>query len=192
MGLVRALQWCAEWSGALSDIFCSVIWDLCRCLEPLMERDNMLDASMLEVTGEEPVVSPTHTEEAVLLGEDPEPKEDQATTLHIPIQPEEASEPEDTISPGVMAADPQNVWRQILLSTPGFAKVLTIRSRLPPLEDADMPMRIPIGAWLDLTFLSSMQITILQNNITGELEYQYKARVITRMSLHLIPPDNQG
>ena len=49
-----------------------------------MERDDMWDASM-EVAGEEPVASLTPTEEVVLLGEDPEPQEDQATALHTPI-----------------------------------------------------------------------------------------------------------
>ena len=39
---------------------------------------------MLELVGEEPVASPTLTEDAILLGEDPEPQEDQATALHTP------------------------------------------------------------------------------------------------------------
>ena len=85
VGLVRALQWCAEWSGVSPGILCSAVQDLCRCLEPLMERDDLFDASMLEVVGEESVTSLTPMEEAVLLGEDPKPQEDQATAPHSPI-----------------------------------------------------------------------------------------------------------
>ena len=62
---------------------------------------------------EEPVASLTHTEEAVLLGECPEPQEDQVTAPHTPMQLEDVSEPEDAVSLGLMAAAPQNVQRQI-------------------------------------------------------------------------------
>ena len=55
-----------------------------------------------------------------------------------------------------------------------------------------MPMGVPRGTQLDLTFLSSMQIVVLTNSMTGEVEYHYKARVISRMSLGLILPNIQG
>ena len=71
-----------------------------------MERCDMLDASMLEVVGKEPVASPTPTEEAILLGEDPEPQEDQAIALHTPNRQVEASESGDAVRPGVIAATP--------------------------------------------------------------------------------------
>ena len=128
---------------------------------------------MLEVAGEELVNSLTHAEEAMLLGEDPELQEGQATAPHTPIILEEASESEDAFSLGVMAADPQNTWRQIPPPPPGFAQLLVIGSGPPPLKDANMPMGIPQGAQLNLASLSSMQINILLNNMTGELEYHY-------------------
>ena len=48
--------------------YSGTVQGLHRCLEPLIERDDLLDASMLEVVEEEPVTSPTPMEEAVLLG----------------------------------------------------------------------------------------------------------------------------
>ena len=73
----------------------------------------MQHASMLDIMGEDPVASPGPTEEALLWGWDPEPKEDQATALHTPIQPEKACEPEDAIGSRVIAAVPQKGKRQV-------------------------------------------------------------------------------
>ena len=67
---------------------------------------------------------PTPSEEAVSLGEEPEPQEEWATTLHTPAWPEEASEPEGAISSGVMV----DAWRQL---PPGFAELLAIQSGPP-------------------------------------------------------------
>ena len=53
-------------------------------------------ASFLESVGEESMGSPTPTEEALLLGEDPEPQGAQASALCIPIWPEEALKSEVT------------------------------------------------------------------------------------------------
>ena len=96
-----ALQWCAIILGAPPEILCSTVQDLWRFLKPLIQRDDLLDASMLEVA-EEPVTSPNLVEEAMLLGDKPEPQEELATTPHTPNQPEEASGPEEAISSGVM------------------------------------------------------------------------------------------
>ena len=57
-----------------------------------------------------------------------------------------------------------------------------------PLEDADTPMGIPRGAWLDLNSLGSAQIVTTRYNKTGKLEYHCKARGIFRMSLCVAPP----
>ena len=54
------------------------------CLKPPFERDNLLDDSMLEAVEEEPLTSPSPAEEVGLLGDEPEPKEVQTTTLHAP------------------------------------------------------------------------------------------------------------
>ena len=42
LGLTRALQLYAEWSGDLKVILCGAVVDLWKCLEPLMERDDIL------------------------------------------------------------------------------------------------------------------------------------------------------
>ena len=65
--LAKALQHCMEWLGQ----------DLQRCMEPLMclEGDDMLEASLLEATDNEPGASPTPKEEVTLLGEDSAPQE---------------------------------------------------------------------------------------------------------------------
>ena len=62
--------------GVAPRIPCGAVQDLCRCLKPLIERDDLLDALMLEVVGEEPVASQTLTGKAMLLGEDPESQEE--------------------------------------------------------------------------------------------------------------------
>ena len=51
---------------------------------PLIERDDLLDASMLEVTEEVQMTSPNPAEEAVQLGEFPGPQEEWETALHTP------------------------------------------------------------------------------------------------------------
>ena len=144
--------------GSPPGILCSVVWDLQRCLEPLIERDIMLDASMREVVREESVASLTPMEEAVLLGEGLGPQKDQA--LYTSVWPEEASEHQDAISQGVMASVPQNAQRQIPPPPLVFAQLLAIRSGPPPLEDADLPMGIPRGVLLNLASLGSTQIVI--------------------------------
>ena len=63
--------------GVSPSILCRSVWDLQRCLKPLMERDDLLNSSMLEVMGRglwlpQP---PTPVEEAMLLEGDQEPQE---------------------------------------------------------------------------------------------------------------------
>ena len=154
-----------------------------------MKRDDMLDASMLEVAAEEPVASMTLIEEAVLLEENPDPQEDQVTALHTPVWLYKASEPEDAASPGVMTADPQNKWRWILPPPLGFAQPLAFYSGPPPLENADMPMGMPRGACLAGFDFPQLHADNHKQNMTGKLEYHYEARVISRMSLNINPPD---
>ena len=55
--LIWACQWCTVLSGAPQGIPCGTIQDLHRCLSPLIERDDLLSASMLEVVEEDPVTS---------------------------------------------------------------------------------------------------------------------------------------
>ena len=77
VGLAQALKYCAEWSGAAPDTMCGKVWDLQRCLAPLIQLDeeDIWEASLLESVQDEPMASLTPTEEALLLGEDLEPPE---------------------------------------------------------------------------------------------------------------------
>ena len=144
-------------------------------------RGDLLDASKLEVVEEEQVPA----EVARLPGEEPEPQGEWTTPLHIPDQPEEALEPERAVRLGVMA----HAWRCLPLTPPGLSELLAIESGPPPLEDADLLVGVPQGAWLDLTSLGSMQMIFTQNTLMGEFEYHYKTRVISQTSLHLTLPD---
>ena len=139
--------------------------DLHRYLIPLIERDDLLDASILEVAEEELMTSPNTAEEAGQLGEEPGPQEEQATALHTPDQPEEALEPKGAVSLGVMAM----VQRQLPLTPTAFSELLATESGPPPLEDADSSVGVPQGAQLDLISLGSMQMVITQNTLMGEL-----------------------
>ena len=44
---------------------------------------------------------------------------------------------------------------------------------------------IPLGAWLDLCFLGSLQVTTLHDPVAGEVRYVYQSQVITQVSLQL-------
>ena len=68
VALAQVLQQYAKLLGAPTGILCAVIMDLSRCLKPLLEKDDLMDVSMLEVAEEKPVASPTLMEEARLLG----------------------------------------------------------------------------------------------------------------------------
>ena len=140
---------------------------------------------MLEVVGQDPVASLTSGEEALMIEKDQEPQEAQATTPNTPICPKKASEPEEAVSLGVMV----DMQRQLPPTPPGFAELLVIESGSPPLEDVDSPVGRPMGTWLDLTSLGSMQMIITHIDMMGEMEYCYETRVISRTFLHLTPPD---
>ena len=58
-----------------------------------LKCDNVLEASLLEATDNQPGVSPTLAEEATLLGEDCTPQEPQETTTCPPDCLEEAPKP---------------------------------------------------------------------------------------------------
>ena len=51
-------------------------------------------------------------------------------------------------------------------------------SLIHPLADADSLVNVPLGAWLDLSYLVSLQVVISHNLMTGEVWYQYQSRVI--------------
>ena len=90
---------------------------------PLINSGDLLSASMgLEIAEEEQATSPNPAEDTGPLGEEPEPWEEQATTIHAPDYPEEALEPEGASSLGVMAI----TWRQLPLTPPRFLEPLAV------------------------------------------------------------------
>ena len=98
VALAKGLQCCAEWSGA-PGIMCGTVWDLQRCLVPLvpLDEEDIWEAFLLMSVGDEPVASLTP---ALLLSEDLEPQEAQASALCLPVQPEEALKPDDAVRYG--------------------------------------------------------------------------------------------
>ena len=85
-----------------------------------MESDDRLDASMLEVMGEESVASLTPVGEAVLLKEDGEPWETPVTILHTPIWPGEAHKPDEAVQLEVVVAVPLGMQQSTSSPPPGF------------------------------------------------------------------------
>ena len=103
VALALALQQCAVLLGAPLGVLCSTVWDLHRCLQPLIEKDDLLDVCMLEAAEKELASSPNPAEEVGLPGAEPEFQEEWVTTLHTPNQPEEALKSEEAVNLGVMA-----------------------------------------------------------------------------------------
>ena len=98
MALAKALKCCAEWSGTPPSTVCGTVQDLWTYLVPLIQLDeeDIWEASLFESVGEESMDSPTTAEDALPFSEDPEPQGVQASSLHIPIWPEEALKPKVT------------------------------------------------------------------------------------------------
>ena len=71
LALARALQVCAEASGAKPGVLCRAVRELQQCMALLMaiDGDDVMEASLLGLVEEELGPSPTLEEEAVLLGE---------------------------------------------------------------------------------------------------------------------------
>ena len=93
------------------------------------------------------------------------------------------SEPEEAVHSEKLAL----VQRRRPLASPGFTLSWADESRPPPLEDAEWPVSIPLGAQLELTSMWSMQVTISHYPVMGEVQYQYQSQVIAQMSLQVTP-----
>ena len=108
LALARAIQCCVERLGRPPRVLCRAEWDLQRCMAPLMwlDSDEIIEASLLGPANNRPITPPTTGEEAVLLGDEPEPQEALEVTTLPPEHPktpklEEAAEQSDTPSPPV-------------------------------------------------------------------------------------------
>ena len=53
MALARVLQACAEESGFLTGVLCDAVWELQRCMAPLLalNGDEIVEASLLSPIG---------------------------------------------------------------------------------------------------------------------------------------------
>ena len=160
---------------------CGVVRDLWRCLVPLLQMhdEDIWEDSLLESVGDEPVAFQTPGEEALLLGEDPEPQGAQASTSLIPIWSEEALKPDDDDS---IATDHHHSQQQTALSPMGF-KPPTLISSLSPLEDAEPFVRVPREAQLDVISMVSTEVIVITNYLMGEFECCYQMQLISIWSL---------
>ena len=118
LALARALQHYMERLGAHTRVLCSMVRDLQRCMEPIMclKGEDILEASLLRATDNEPGASPILVEETTLLGKDPTPQEAQEAITCSPDFPEETPKPKVTARVG----DPLDIQQQIPLLPPGF------------------------------------------------------------------------
>ena len=97
VALVKALQQCTKWLGP-PGILCGAVQYLQRCLEPLLERDYLLEAPMLDVMGNEPMDS----EDLWLRISEP-------SMVPLPIQTRKADKLDEAARPELVAVSPQDV-----------------------------------------------------------------------------------
>ena len=71
LALAKALQSCSEQSGVPPGMLCDVAQDIQRCMAHLMplKKGDILEGLLLTVMDDEPTMSPTPMEEAMLLDE---------------------------------------------------------------------------------------------------------------------------
>ena len=72
LALAQALQACTKGSRAPTGVLCGCVWELQKCMTPLMtlSGDDIMVASLLKPTEEEHGTSPMQEEKAILLGEE--------------------------------------------------------------------------------------------------------------------------
>ena len=77
-----------------------------------------------------------------------------------------ASEPEEAAPPEEIALVP----RQRLLTSSGFPLLWVDESGLPPQEQGDWPIRVPLRAQLDGASLESLQVAISHYPVMGKVQ----------------------
>ena len=185
VALAQDLQWYTVLSRAPPGILCRAVKDLCRCPTPLIERDDLLDASMLEV-GRSSLWLP------ITLQRRP--------GYWVRNQSPRRSGQQPCIPPtdlkGHQSLRELSVWGWWPMHRGSYDQHHQDSQSCWLLNQGHLPLRMwiyqlvyPGGAQLDLTSLWSMQMIITQNTLMGELEYHYETRVISQTSLHLTLPD---
>ena len=76
MALAWAPQQCAIQLRVPLGLLCGTVQDLSRFLTPIIEKDDLIDVSMLEIAEEELITSLKSAQEARQLGKEPEPWEE--------------------------------------------------------------------------------------------------------------------
>ena len=90
LALAQALQVCTARLGEPTRVLCDVAWGVQKCMASLMNLNghDIVEASLLECTGEECGTSPTLEREAILLGEELEPLETPEAAASLLESPE--------------------------------------------------------------------------------------------------------
>ena len=142
------------------------------------KEEEVLEISPLEPMNADSTVSSTSLEEAALL-EEPQAAGGSG---------EQAPKPEDMTGLEEITMGSQVLWR--CPPPPLGLKMLLSPSGSPMLEDILPLERIPKGARLDLTSISTMQMAYFRSKLGGTLEYWYDMHVTGYLSMG--PPDTLG
>ena len=150
-----------------SEVLCGAVQDLCQCLAPILEGGGLLNLEMLDIAEKDPPAasaSPTQ-----------KPKEEEQITLQVPkelctSEPEEAAHSAgglDLVQGGFPSVPPGFACLHVNQTHTGLAR------------------GIPLGAWLDLCSLGSLQVTISHYSVVREVCCEYQSQVITQGSLQV-------
>ena len=104
----------------------------------MIESDDLVNLERLNVAEKNPI-APASKERALLLI----PRAEPPVSVTNPSE-QSTSEPEEAVPPGELTFVPR--WRP--LTPPGFTLLWVDESDLSPPEQADWPMRIPLGVQL--------------------------------------------
>ena len=120
LALAQALQCSVERSGMLPRVLSDAVQYLQSCIAPLMDS-NMIVSFMVGPTDNRPIMSPTSEEEAVLLGDEPQPQDAQEVTMSSPECPEIPEPEEPTEQADIPSHLPLHPWPPTtMLTSPGI------------------------------------------------------------------------
>ena len=168
-----ALQWHIKLLGTPPGILCSAVWDLSRCLEPLIERDDLLDASMLEVAEEESVTFQP-------LGRRP--------CYWVRNQSPWPTWGGFSAWGSHQFGGDGRCAEAVTTDTTQVCRATGNQIKAPSSWGCRCIGWYTLGSQLDLTSIGSMQMIIIHNNRREKLEYCYETWVISRTSLNLTLP----